>query len=296
VPWDVLDVIMEYAPGGSRAACDNLFVGSSNLKWSGPGSKYWTGVQDPQFRTAALEVVNEYARLFHDRYRGRYYHFYVDFEAVCNWWTDPGVRSGYVDLLSRWENIYEDIQSGRSMLYAPAYWSLPVPDRMETSVFDLFQRVRANSRASRGINWVTFQDMFGRKNSWLDPTPETTLAWYRLFKNTDLFDSVRVTPELFETTATTYGTGDAGEVASRLTRYDELHIPIGHMFELRYWYRIMQEWGGEPGVEPPPPEDKPAYMTSHVYKPGDVGWEHAVELTSPVGDVVEVTVIGLHDD
>jgi hypothetical protein len=105
VPWDVLDVIMEY-----QFAFDNLFVGSSNLRYTGPGSKYWSGVQDVAFRFEALAIVDDYARQFHERYGAdHFYHFYVDFEAVANWWTDDDVRTSYAFLLSAWQDIYESI-------------------------------------------------------------------------------------------------------------------------------------------------------------------------------------------
>jgi hypothetical protein len=164
---------------------------------------------------------------------------------------------------------------------------------------ELFTRVHQLSTAEKGINWLTFQDMYGRRNDWLDPTTNTTLNWYKMFKGTQMFttlnwykmfkgtqmfDSVGVTPELFETTATTYGVGDGDEVYARLDEYDTLGIPISFMFELRYWYTIellsgqvdseLEDATIDP--EPPPLDDPPPYMT----RPDDL---------------VEATVIGLHD-
>jgi hypothetical protein len=103
VPWEVLDVIMEYA-----FSFDNMFVGSSNLRYTGSGSKYREGVSSSIFRDHALAVVNQYAAQFHDRYGAdHYYHYYVDFEAVCDWWVEYDVMAGYTNLLARWQDIYE---------------------------------------------------------------------------------------------------------------------------------------------------------------------------------------------
>jgi hypothetical protein len=300
VPWDVIDVIMEYAPSGARSASSNLFVGSSNLKWSGAGSKYREGVQDAAFRADALIVAEDYARQFHARYGSQHwYHFYVDFEAVANWWTEPDTRTGYVELLSGWQTMYEGIVPGRAMLYCPAYWNLNIPAGMSGAVGDLFSRVRQNTGVTR--NWLSFQDMFGRRNDQLDPTPQTTLNWYQMFKATGMFDSLGVTPELFETTATTYGTGDPTEVAWRLSEYDRLGIPIRFMFELRYWYAIEQALGRVPtdpipDPSPPPPEDAPAYMTSHTFGPSDPEWAGLRAIVPNSDDLVEATIVGLHDD
>jgi hypothetical protein len=173
---------------------------------------------------------------------------------------------------------------------------------MSAVVIGLFEAIRMNSNARHGINWLTFQDMFGRRNDWLDPTANTTLNWYKMFRDTQMFDSVGVTPELFETTATTYGTADGPEVYGRLDDYNTLGIPIRFMFELRYWYDIELNSGKVDSeleaatIQPGPIEDLPPYMSTKIVKPGDPLWLDIKGLVDSPSDLVEATIIGVHDD
>lgn len=294
--WPVIDVIMEYAPGGSKATFDNLFVGSANLHYTGTGHEYREGVKDPAFRAAALARAQTYARQFYDRYPNRWYNFYVDFEAVANWWVEADTREGYAQLLAGWQDMYEGIAANRQMLYAPATWSLSPPRGMKTAVVALFNRIRQLSDATHGINWITFQDMYGRQNTWLDPTPADTQVWYDLYTSTGLFDSVGVTAEMFEITPTWYGVGDPTEIRSRLDSYVERGIKLGFLFELRYWYQCMAAWGGEPGLDVVPPlGDTPAYMSIRKFGKADAEFASVEALLGDPDNLVEATIIGLHD-
>ncbi len=287
VPWDVIDTIMEFAPH-----FDNLFVGSSNLMYNGPGSKYREGVHNRQFKAEALTVANDYAQRFAARYANdHYYNFYIDFEGVANWWVEPETRAGYADLLSRWVNMYERILPNRKMLYCPATWNMRVPDGMQLAVANLFSTVRTYTPS--GIQWITFQDMYGRRNDWLDPTPQDVKNWLAVFKGTGLFENVRTTMELFETIPGHYGTASSVEVKQRFAEYDTMGIPIGFVFELRYWDQIMQAWGGEPGVEPPPLDDTPAVLSTTTFT--DEASLNTLENLIGQDGLVEATVVGLHE-
>lgn len=307
VDWPVLDTIMEYAPGGPRRACGNMFVGSGNARYSGPGSKYREGVMSDSYRAAHREHSADLAGVFFDRFGdSHYFHFYCGFEAVANWWTDPDVRAGYADLLTDQVRIFHQLAPNRAVLYSPAYWQLDPPSGIAMAIDQLFTEVKHRAAGfgnTRGVDWISFQDMYGRKDAWLDPQTANTAAWYRAFR-AHRFASVRVTAEAFETVDFSLVPCDALAFKRRLDSYEgSWGLRLGPVFELRYWFEIERALGrvvAEPDVPttpPVPPASKP-FQVVRSYREDDMSpqaWG-ILESLAPGPDLVEATIVGLHED
>lgn len=300
--WAAMDEIAPYAPGGLKRSMNNLFVGTRIIDNPTGGSRYREGVTSAAYRKEQIDRSEELARKFNERYRDKiaWWHWYIDYEAVLNWWTDPDVANGYAQLLGDWIKMYHSVRPNTSILFQPAYWHPTIPTAMPQIVRSVFTKARDIGRQaghSKGVNWIGIQDMQGR--DWVGSTVADTSRWIRMFESTGMFSAVWPLGELFEHRTDYYGVGDAEDWRTRNIEYERLGHRHQWVFEARYWYQMEQKLM-RPGEEPDPvtPIIR-RYANEGLYLPGHPDFEAVraiVERSHPGSgaSMVEARLVSTH--
>ena len=228
-----LDTIIPYLPGGPRRACDNVFIGSHYVKWTGTGSAYRQGMLDGGHRWRNLDMQRGLWQQFADKYPFVPAHHYINHEGVLDLFDSGKLRRAYEAYLIQSARDSYEVAPRRAILWAPAIWSRkPLTWAEKYGVKRTFQNVRLHTQGP-GVNWLHLQDMQGRK---YPPPMWVVNQWYRQLKSINQWDSLRINMELFRTRASGGIEADTPEaVAKRAAYYWRKNIPIGASWEMRWW-------------------------------------------------------------
>lgn len=225
-----LDIILPYLPGGPKQAFDNVFVGSHFLAVA--KDPYGYGMLNAEHRWKNLNQQLDLWKAFADKYDIPF-HFYINHEGVLDYFDIPSIAHAYEAYLIQSCRDANSVRPGAAVLWCPAVWSRKALTKAETrGIKRTLQNVKIWS-GTRGITWLHFQDMMGRKWS---PSWWTVVKWYRQLKALGIFDSLRVDMELFQTTANGLAPADPGAVLARERYYKRYGVPVGASWELRWWY------------------------------------------------------------
>ncbi len=242
-----LDAIAPMLPGGSQACFGRVYVGTVDLPWHGAGTKYVEGITDPAFRTKYLRLSLTAARRFHARYPYVRNDWYLTYEANLNELYYRDIAASYRLLLTREIDALRSVESGRSVLWSPAFWypysiyrsNTAGMAGLKTHLVGLFQ---ATQRASHGRMHVALQDYVGG-SSCLPRTDRTTpsdaVGWLRFLQSLRQLNNVSLNVDQFTTKCKTGAIVAAtpSAVLSRERFYRAAGVTLGPAFELRYWLR-----------------------------------------------------------
>lgn len=298
--WDTLNAITQYLPGGSKRACDNAFIGTGIVPWTGSGSPYREGMKSQSYRTELTRLNNTLATKFVRMYPGIHHHWYISTEAVLEWWVnDIDLRHAYRQVLSNHLIAFDQLLPGRATLWSPAFWTRKPPAGVGTAVAGVIKSVNAEADNGRGLDWLHLQDMQGR--AWQGTTYQDTVDWMRALKAGaaslgHTYGSFRVNLELFEAPAMTPSALD--ELSRRVAYYRTNSLAIGACFEGRYWFRLFG--GGAPvATTPVTPTPTRAGATSFTVGPNDPEFaklQEMVESRTDQGETLQsVVVVGVHN-
>jgi hypothetical protein len=230
-----LDIIAPYLPGGNKKTFDNVFVGSSFIRYAGPGSAYAEGMANPDHRWANLQVQESLWRRFAARYPSTPHHYYINHEGVLDFFDIPEVRAGYGAYLLQSVRDGHDLTPNRAFLWSPAIWkTVPLSLVEEDAIGTTFRRIETYAKEYGhygGVKWLHFQDMLGRGRKGV--TKYDVKAWYNALKDVYEWDSFRVNMELFNVSA--------WRAQRREDWYQSQGIVVGTSFEMRHWYPRHKE-------------------------------------------------------
>ncbi len=225
-------LIRPYLPGGRLKTFDNVFVGSSVVKWVGKGSAYSNGMTNPAHRWANLYMQRRLWKLFEAQQPSHMpYHHYINHEGVLNHFDVPRVRAGYEAYLIQSMRDSHKIKPKRAILWSPAIWSgRPLTRAEEGGIARTFEMVQHHSDLvghHRGIGWLHFQDMMGRGR--LDVNRRDVEQWYKELSEAYDWASLRINMEMF-------GQTPAAVQASE-NWYQSRGLRVGASWSLRHWYK-----------------------------------------------------------
>lgn len=225
-----LDIIAPYLPGGDLRTFDNVFVGSTYIRYAGQGSSYSAGMVDSSHRWANLQAQKQLWRWFADKYPEVLSHFYINHEGVLDFFDIPDVRAGYEAYLIQSVRDSHDIHPNRAVLWSPAIWGgVPLSTLEEEAIGETFRNVESYSQDYGhygGVKWLHFQDMMGRGRK--DITKYDVRQWYRELRDVYDWDSLRVNME--------YQNTSAWRIRRREDWYQSQGMAVGNSWELRHWY------------------------------------------------------------
>lgn len=248
----------------------NIFVGTTEPLWDGPGSPYVEGIVDPNFRWSQIYLSRAIADKFIARYPDLYFNWYITYEANLNFFVGDDVRTdtkvgtpitgnsvkeaykAYLAQLSG--DLYA--KKPRAVLWSPTFWK-PFLDMSAEERANLQVAIQDTIAASNRVNWLHFQDFMGQQSfvrceSTASCYPrviykigcDNTKNYYSLLSdataNTQIV-SLRVNMEMFITQYLpndTYGLmpADKYELFEREACYSRNNLPIGASWEIRWWY------------------------------------------------------------
>lgn len=232
-------LIAPYLPGGRKQCFDNVFVGSHYMRWHGPGNAYREGIQDSAHRWRNLNMQKNLWKKVVHAYPNVPWHFYINHEGVLDYFDEPNIRNSYEAYLIQSARDAAEVKRGAALMWAPAIWSARALNwREESGIARVFKNVKLWSN-TRGVTWLHFQDMQGRRYR---PALRTVVQWYNELKRLNMFDSLRVDMELFRTMGDgTIVADTAYNVSKREKYYKRKGVPIGASWELRWWFQNHRE-------------------------------------------------------
>jgi hypothetical protein len=239
-----LDVIAPYLPGGTRACFSRAFVGTVDLAWTGPGTKYVEGVQDPAFVRRYLALSDVAARAFVTRYPRTRFGWYLSYEADLNQLYYAQVVGAYRSLLTTELRQLRARRSGIAMwspMFAYPYTAYSGNTvgmtQLRSNLVDLFSTLTRNAG---GVQQVDLQDFVGGsacQPAWNRVTPQDAVGWAKFLIGLSQIPSVMLNVEQFTIDCATGAihAGDPNEIATRTSFYAGRGIALGPAFEIRYW-------------------------------------------------------------
>jgi len=229
-----LDVIMPYLPGGAKQCFDNVFVGSHYVKWQGAGNAYNTGILDGGHRWRNLDMQKRLWTLFRAKYPKLHWHSYVNHEGVLDLFDSRKHANAYEAYLVQSVRDSREVAPGGAVLWAPAIWvKRGLNWRERAAIKRVFTNIRTHSR-SAGVTWLHLQDMQGRK---YPPSLYNVRTWYSQLKKMNLFRSLAIDMELFQTARNgSLSPMSFWQIAKAEAYYAKYGIPVGASWELRWWY------------------------------------------------------------
>jgi hypothetical protein len=240
-----LDAIVPFLPGGAEACFRRVFVGTIDLSWSGPGSKYVEGIQDTSFRDRQLTISNTLASAFVLRYPTVPIDWYLTYEANLNDLYSPAVESAYRSLMTAEMQSLSSLRPGATFAWSPAFWypysvyssNVAGMTQLRANLHDLFSSLQ---RTTAGIQLLDLQDFVAGSRCQPDGNRVTAgdaVSWAGFLAGLGQIPEVTLNVEQYAVDCATggIGPGDPAEIRSRESFYASHAITLGPAFELRYW-------------------------------------------------------------
>jgi hypothetical protein len=231
----VLDQVLPYLPGEPLAAFDDVYVGTLPLP---------TGTLDPAALSRYLDASEQVARQFVARYPHVRFGWYLSPEAflpdLANDQSADSDLTLQLGLIRRLQAVGGD----GGFLWSPATgqklsgMSVAAPAALLHQLTGFFA---ALSSATDGGYRLAVQDTLSRPCLTADSTagPDDEAAWIDLLRQADPRMPVSINADLFPQGGCPEA-GSPAQVLSRLYAYEQLGVPLGPCFEIRYWYRLIQ--------------------------------------------------------
>ncbi len=238
-----LDVLAPYLPGGATPAFDQAFIGTVDLAWTGSGSKYIEGIEDPAFRSKNVTLSSTAAKAFKARYPRAATNWYIGYEANLSGFWDSAIETSYATYINQLVLALSSVSPGKTYLWSPAFWTpyrnepawaLP---SLQANLVDLASKIKLPFT-------VDVQDFVGQSGG--ASTKEDAATWINYLKANWKSASVSW-PLTFETNAEQFiqnangaiSVGNATEIPTRENYYVQQGIKLGAAWEIRYWHQRL---------------------------------------------------------
>ncbi len=234
-----LDVIAPYLPGGATPTFTRAYVGTVDLAWTGPGSKYIEGIEDPAFRTQNIKVSKAAASAFKARYPKISTDWYITYEANLSGFWEARIEGAYTTYITELMSTLSSVRANKAFLWSPAFWTMyadepswAFPD-LKTNLTHLFTSLPTRLT-------LDIQDFVGQSGG--SSSMESAVSWVRYLKQNwgPYLTKVQMNAEQFIQAADgTISVADASEVTQRENFYHSQGIELGPAWEIRYWHERL---------------------------------------------------------
>lgn len=242
-----IDAVLPFLPRGAQACFGRVFVGTVDLSWTGQGSKYVEGIQDPSFQAANLTQTKALASAFVARYPTVPINWYLTYEADLNDFYYPAVEGAFRSLLTAEMQALSALRPAAKFAWSPAFWypysqyssNVAGMTGLETRLRAFFS---ALAQRTAGIQMLDLQD-FVAGSRCQPPSNQSTagdaVSWANFLVRLGLIREVTINVEQYAVDCATgaLGPGDPAEVRARESFYASHAVTMGPAFELRYWIR-----------------------------------------------------------
>jgi hypothetical protein len=217
-----------------------------DVTWTGTGSKYVEGVQDPTFTARYLRLSTSVAKSFIARYPKLIINWYLTYEANLNELYYPAIENAYATLLHAEMQALSSLRPHATFAWSPAFWypyaayrsNLDGMVQLRQMLTKLLATLRTNSP---GLGMLDLQD-FVAGSSCEPPgnrvTPDDAVNWLQFLKSlTNAARETVINTEQYSFDCGTGGViaGDAASVTAREAFYATRGVQSGPAFEIRYW-------------------------------------------------------------
>lgn len=225
---DQLEAFRPYAPGGPKAAFDNLFIGSTFIPWGGAGNAYREGIADVAYRWKHLTLQRKIWEQINDLYSGTVWHPYIEYEMPLDYLTNRHTRLLFEAYMVQSLRDAAAVRPGGTVLWSPAFFTANPPDGMGGVLRTFFERVERFG--GQPVGWVDVQDMRGR---WWISVGDTQVAdWVNIVRDSSgAYTGVNM--EMFRTPQ--YAPISVSEFERRRAAYRRLGLREGFSWEARFW-------------------------------------------------------------
>lgn len=234
-----LDVIAPYLPGGATPIFTRAYVGTVDLAWTGPGSKYLEGIEDANFRNQNINVSRTAASAFTARYPRVAADWYITYEANLAGFWDAKIEGAYTTYITQLMTSLSGVRANRAFLWSPAFWTQfadepawAQPD-LRTNLTHLFTNVPTRLT-------LDIQDFVGQSGG--ASSMQSAVSWVRYLQQNwgGYLTKVQMNVEQFRQAADgSITVADPSEVANRETYYHSQNIELGPAWEIRYWHQRL---------------------------------------------------------
>jgi len=242
-----LDAIAPYLPGGSQACFAHVYVGTVDLPWTGPGSKYVEGVQNAEFRSRYVSLSRTTATAFVARYPNVTVDWYLSYEANLNDLFYAEIEGAYADMFLGEMKALTALRPTAAFAWSPTFWfpysayktNTAGMTQLSANVRKLFSTL---SKGAKGVSMLDLQDYVAGSScqpTWNRVTPSDAVGWAKFVKSLGVVADVRINVEQFSLDCASGGVraGNPAEVVARESFYGAQGLTLGPAFEVRYWLR-----------------------------------------------------------
>ena len=259
-----LDVIVPYLPGGSVSCFNKVYVGTFGPNWTGTGSIYTNGVEDPTFTTNYVNTSMQLANEFIQAYPQVAVNWYLTFEADLNQLYDPTVESAYAKMLGAEMLGLSAISPNAQFLWSTGFFYTYSGYSSNTLGMqglnsELGQLFSSLKNVGNGLGTLDLQDEIGTTNCWGTGamTPSDAVGWAHFLQSIPNAPQINMNTTLFTTDCSTGGLVPISTTTAVNTEsyYLSQNVVLGPAYEMRYWitqngYSINQAATNPPSVSP----------------------------------------------
>lgn len=234
-----LDVIAPYLPGGATPIFTRVYVGTVDLAWTGPGSKYIEGIEDANFRNQNINVSRTAAAAFKARYPRISTDWYITYEANLAGFWDSRIEGAYTTYISQLMTTLSGVRANRAFMWSPAFWT-QYADEPAWALPDLKTNLTHLFRSLPTPLTVDVQDFVGQSGG--SSSMQSAVAWVRYLQQNfgAYLVKVQINVEQFtQSAAGSISVADTAEVSQREDYYASQNIELGPAWEIRYWHQRL---------------------------------------------------------
>ncbi|HEX4774875.1 MAG TPA: hypothetical protein VH234_05140 [Candidatus Saccharimonadales bacterium] len=234
-----LDILKPYLPGGSTPAFDRAYIGTIDLPWTGSGSKYIQGIEDPNFRSLNISQSTTLAKAFKTGYPTVKADWYITYEANLAGFWDSNIETSYVTYINQLEQALSGVSSSKAFMWSPAFWStytsvsnnMNLPS-LQANLKDLFAKIPSPF-------YLDLQDFVGQSDG--VSTEADALTWINyVHQLAPQLAGLQMNVEQFKQNPDgSIVVGDPIEVPARENYYVKNGIQLGPSWEIRYWHQRL---------------------------------------------------------
>jgi hypothetical protein len=241
-----IDAIEPYLPGGSPNPCfSSVYVGTAEpAAWTGSGSPYIDGVEDPTYVSTWLSASQAVAQQFVADFPNLDIGWYVTYEANLNYLYYPAVLAGYESLLSSDISSLRALRPGAPVMWSPAFWwqysSYHTNTLGMTGLATNLEALFTSLQSVGGLNQIDLQDFVEGSACWgtaNQVTPSDAANWVKFLQGLTGAPTITINTEQYSWDCSNGGIldGNAADVQAREAYYISQGLTLGPAFELRYW-------------------------------------------------------------
>ncbi len=238
-----LNVIVPYLPGYSNCF-SKVYIGTTGISYSGPGTLYQQGVQNTALRANYQAQSQTLATQFLATYPKVIPNWYITLEANLNELDQLSVTQAYATILTNQIQTLSHLAPQASFLWSPGFWYTYTGYSSNSygmgllgqGLATIFQQIKSTTQNKFTLD---LQDEVGTTNCWGSGamTPQDAADWAQYLESITAHPTIEVNTSLFETACSSGGTLPLSLNQTNQTEsyYVSKNVPLGPAYELRYW-------------------------------------------------------------